>query len=191
MAGARSDILEFAVLGILDDGPLHGYELRKRLSGVLGAFRAISYGSLYPALKTLKGRGLISEFQPVTDADLEAAAAGPALSSKRARISYALTAAGKDRFAELVSDASPESWEDERFAARMAFFGRTEATVRMRILTGRRSRLEERVATLRESMARSRDRVDTYTQMLAEHGLEGAEREVAWLDSLIAKEVKK
>ena len=27
----RHDVLEFAVLGVLSDGPLHGYELRKRL----------------------------------------------------------------------------------------------------------------------------------------------------------------
>ena len=44
----RADVLEFAVLGLLQDNPMHGYELRKRLNGVLGTFRAISYGSLYP-----------------------------------------------------------------------------------------------------------------------------------------------
>ena len=45
----RSGVLEFAILGLLRDAPMHGYELRKRLNAVLGSFRAISYGSLYPA----------------------------------------------------------------------------------------------------------------------------------------------
>ena len=49
----RSGVLEFAMLGLLQDAPMHGYELRKRLNGVLGSFRAISYGSLYPACATL------------------------------------------------------------------------------------------------------------------------------------------
>ena len=60
----RSDVLEFSILGLLHDAPLHGYELRKRLTGVLGPFRAISYGSLYPALKDLLARGLITEAAP-------------------------------------------------------------------------------------------------------------------------------
>ena len=49
----RRDILEFAVLGILSDGPVHGYELRKRLTDMLGPFRSLSYGTLYPTLRRL------------------------------------------------------------------------------------------------------------------------------------------
>src|SRR5665647_717589 len=44
----RSDVLEPAILGLLHQTPMHGYELRKRLNVVLGSFRALSYGSLYP-----------------------------------------------------------------------------------------------------------------------------------------------
>ena len=36
------------MLGILHETPMHGYELRKRLNSLLGAFRAFGYGSLYP-----------------------------------------------------------------------------------------------------------------------------------------------
>ncbi|MDN5791335.1 MAG: PadR family transcriptional regulator, partial [Micrococcales bacterium] len=37
----RAALLEFAILGLLHDGPLHGYELRKRLTTALGIFRAL------------------------------------------------------------------------------------------------------------------------------------------------------
>ena len=47
----RAALLEFAVLGLLHESPMHGYELRKRLNTALGSFRALSYGSLYPALQ--------------------------------------------------------------------------------------------------------------------------------------------
>ena len=57
----RTDVLEMAVLGLLHESPLHGYELRKRLNTLLGRFRAFSYGSLYPCLKGLLARGLITE----------------------------------------------------------------------------------------------------------------------------------
>ena len=32
----RSAMLELAILGLLHESPLHGYELRKRLNAVLG-----------------------------------------------------------------------------------------------------------------------------------------------------------
>ena len=44
----RTDVLELAVLGLLHDSPMHGYELRKRLTALLGWGRSLSYGSLYP-----------------------------------------------------------------------------------------------------------------------------------------------
>lgn len=57
----RSGILEFAVLGLLREAPMHGYELRKRLNTSLGVFRAFSYGTLYPCLKTLVANGWLIE----------------------------------------------------------------------------------------------------------------------------------
>jgi len=56
---ARSDVLSMAILGLLHESPMHGYELRKRLNLLLGSFRALSYGSLYPCLKSLVGEGWI------------------------------------------------------------------------------------------------------------------------------------
>jgi len=179
-ASKRSELLELAVLGLLQDSPMHGYELRKRLSGVLGTFHAISYGSLYPCLKDLVARGWLVE-------DGDSGTAGT-LSGKRARIVYRLTAEGKEHFQALIGEAGPDTWEDERFGVRLAFFGRTEASVRLRILEGRRSRLEERLDALRSSLSRTRERLDSYTLELQQHGLESVEREVRWLDELIASE---
>ena len=180
----RHDVLEFAVLGVLSDGPLHGYELRKRLAAVLGPFRALSYGSLYPCLRRLQSRRLIDEVE-VTPATESAA---PPLSARRARVVYAITADGKEEFGTWANQPGPEAWEDEGFAAHLAFFGRTEGRVRLRILEGRRSRLEERVDALRDSLVRGRERVDAYTLQLQQHGLDGAEREVRWLNELIRNE---
>ncbi|MDQ1689046.1 MAG: hypothetical protein QOK42_2021 [Frankiaceae bacterium] len=178
----RSGVLELAVLGLLNDSPLHGYELRKRLNAVLGTFRAISYGSLYPCLKELVGRGWIAEDGP---ADL---GVGPALSSRRNKIVYKLTADGKEQLAELLGHAGPASWEDEGFGVHFAFFAQTDAAVRMQILEGRRSRLEERREGVRAALVRTRERLDGYTLELQKHGLESVEREVRWLSELIDSE---
>ncbi len=55
-------MLEFAILGLLHEGPMHGYELRKELAAKLGSIRAaISYGSLYPTLRRLQSAGYLTE----------------------------------------------------------------------------------------------------------------------------------
>jgi DNA-binding PadR family transcriptional regulator len=177
---SRSDVLELAVLGQLQSAPMHGYELRKRLNATLGPFRALSYGSLYPCLKALEAGGWIEA--------TETAAPPHALSGKRARIVYQLTAEGKERLATTLAHADPAAWEDENFDVRFALFSRTDAETRLRILEGRRTRLVERMEAVRQSMHRTRERMDTYTEELQRHGLEQVEREVKWLDSLIESE---
>ena len=60
--------------------------------------------------------------------------------------------------------------------------------MRLRILEGRRSRLEERLAKIRAASAKNRERLDAYTAELQRHGLDSAEREVRWLNELITAE---
>ena len=171
----RGAALEMAVLGLLHDAPMHGYELRKQLIGLLGWGRVLSYGTLYPALKELVAGGFL-------DADPAPGSTG------RNRIVYALTAAGKERFRELVEETGPSSWDDDNFGVHFAFFARADSQTRVRILEGRRSRLEERLERFRTSLVRSRERRDAYTLELQRHGLESAEREVRWLTELIDTE---
>jgi len=179
----RGDALELAVLGLLHEAPMHGYELRKRVTALLGWGRVLSYGSLYPCLKQMLRDGLITE----DTAHLQPAAPA-ARGGRRGKIVYKLTVGGKERFARLVSAAGPSAWEDDSFGVRFAFFGATSRETRLRVLEGRRSRLEERLEGVRSSLARSRERVDTYTWELQRHGLESAEREVRWLTELIDTE---
>jgi DNA-binding PadR family transcriptional regulator len=171
-------MLELAVLGLLLESPMHGYELRKRLTGLLGAFRAFSYGSLYPALRRMQTDGLIVE---------DAAPVG-AVKVRRARRVYVLTDAGKARFTELVADTGPQNYTDDGFGVHLAFFNRTPAEARMRILEGRRRQVEERRESLREAIARASNSLDRYTRQLHQLGLESSEREVKWLNDLIAAE---
>lgn len=180
-------MLELAILGLLRESPMHGYELRKRLVPLLGGLRAFSYGSLYPALKRMKDQGWISAQSPAGDSKLLPADAPP-LTGKRGKVVYALTADGKEHFQQLLADGGPEAWDDERFGVHFAFFAQTDATVRLRILEGRRRRVEERRDGLRASLSRTRERLDRYTRELQQHGLESVDREVRWLSELIDSE---
>jgi DNA-binding PadR family transcriptional regulator len=180
-------VLEFAILGLLQQSPMHGYELRKELAAVLGGLRSISYGSLYPALKRLHAAGLISSDEPTPRALLPADA--PALTGRRGKVVYTITAEGKERFAELVSQTGPEAYDDEsRFGVHLAFFRHTAADVRLRILEGRRRTVERQRDRLMDSLRRTQQKLDRYTLELQRHGLDSVDREVRWLTELIDSE---
>ena len=174
-------MLEIAVLGLLSESPLHGYELRKRLATLLGTFRQFSYGSLYPTLRKLSEAGWITEESPGP----LVATTGVAGRSRRGKRVYQMTAEGKEHFAELLADVGPEAYDDEGFGARLAFFAQTRSDVRLKILEGRRRRVEEQREGMESSLARTRSRLDRYTLQLQEHGLESVDREVRWLTELI------
>lgn len=173
----RGETIELAVLGLLHEGPMHGYELRKRLNLMLGWGRVLSYGSLYPALKKMLRGNLIEEatttMTPV---------------SRRPRIVYQVTEKGTAEFERLMSEVGPTAWEDDNFDIRFAFFGRTDMEIRLRVLEGRRTRLQERLDRIQQQLSMTEKEVDRYSAELQRHGVESAEREVQWLSDLINAE---
>lgn len=170
-------MLELAVLGFLHEAPMHGYELRKRLHDTLGAFRAFSCGTLYPTLRRMQRAGLIEE---------EPGESGARSWGKRPRRVYRLTSAGRERFTELVGDCGPRACGDEQFGVHVVFFSQTPAETRLRLLEGRRQRLEERQEDLRAALAGRR--LDRYTLELHRLGLDHSEQEVRWLNAIIENE---
>ncbi|QNE73353.1 PadR family transcriptional regulator [Streptomyces finlayi] len=62
-------MLELAILGFLYGAPLHGYELRKRITALTGHVRPVAESTLYPAIKRLENSGLlVRETRPGTTA---------------------------------------------------------------------------------------------------------------------------
>src|SRR5436190_5885419 len=60
-------MIDLAILGLLKEQDLHGYELRKRLADLPGApSGVVSFGSLYPALARLERAGLVKAVEANT-----------------------------------------------------------------------------------------------------------------------------
>ena len=174
---SRSESLEFALLGLLTQTPLHGYELRKRMGTIFGPFRALSFSVLYPQLRRMLEAGLIEE--TVVDSP-----------SRRSRIVYDITDKGQARFESLTETVSPETWEDEGFEIRFAFFSPTSSKNRLRILEGRHRRLKEKAEILRGELEKSPIGIDKYLEEWRRHSLDSADREIAWLEKMIKTERK-
>jgi DNA-binding PadR family transcriptional regulator len=167
-------MLDFAILGILTDGPLHGYELKRRLADSDHGFWTVSFGSLYPALRRLERRDFI------------AVAAG----SSRRKV-YQLTPEGKAYFQEVLED--PDAALEERdFNLKLSFFRHLDPESRLGLLEGRKAHLKQRLAEARrsasESAKRTRRRLDAYTDALIRRSERRVEADIDWLDELIEYE---
>jgi DNA-binding PadR family transcriptional regulator len=168
-------MLDFAILGILTDGPLHGYELKRVLADSEHGFWTVSFGSLYPALRRLEKRGFVS----VATDD------GP-----RRKV-YQLTAEGKAYFQELLETPGAAE-EDRAFTLRLSFFRYLDPDSRIGVLERRRAHLTTRLAesrrSMKESANRTKRRMDDYTLALMTRSMSSTEADIAWLDELIENE---
>jgi DNA-binding PadR family transcriptional regulator len=196
-------VLELAVLGLLTEQPLHGYELKKRLSETLGPLWGISFGSLYPALRRLEASGAIEEIADGAEGqagstssvgivptgslagDLAAARSRRRpRPTRRTRRAYRLTDKGRALFAELLVADGPD--DDRAFAIKLSFCGHLEGPDRIAFLERRRAQLAQRLATSRRTPTNRT--IDRYTRSLLEHRAKSTQHDLDWIDELIADE---
>jgi DNA-binding PadR family transcriptional regulator len=203
-------MLELAILGLLKESPLHGYELKKRLNETLGHVWGVSYGSLYPALARLERAGAIEVVDPpaagppggipipVTGSIAGEAAAFRARRAaarpgrpgrpSRTRKVYAITERGERLFEELLATDSTSAEDDRAFNLKLAFCRHLPPERRLGLFEQRRALLVERLAKARTNLRSRKERMDLYTQSLVDHGTEATEADISWLDRLIAIE---
>jgi hypothetical protein len=200
-------VLELAILGLLHEQDLHGYEIRRRLRDELGLFANISFGSLYPALSRLEKSGAVVANEstgpstattpiPFTGslsgerAGLRARRSGATRGTKRSRKEYRITDTGRTLFDQLLDADEPAGTDDARsFGLRLAFARYLAPQARLTLLERRRAQLSRRLAADRTRAAAST--LDTYTRSLVEHSTEATEHDIAWLDRLIEAERQK
>ena len=199
-------MLDLAILGLLHDQELHGYEIRRRLRDELGLFANISFGSLYPALSRLEKATAVTVTASVGGppaaplpstgslggerAGLRARRSGTARGTKRSRKVYRITDRGRELFEQLLDADEPAGTDDARsFGLRLAFARYLAPQARLGLLERRRSQLTRRLAVDRARAAG--ERLDVYSRSLVEHSTEATEHDIAWLDRLIEFERQK
>ena len=169
-------MLELAILGLLKEQPMHGYQLSRELAQQLGGLWRVSYGSLYPTLRRLERDGAVEQVP------------GEAGGKGRRKLVYRITPAGEALFLRLLEEPPQEGQaEDARFRVRLAFFRYLPPETRVRLLDRRRAGLEERLEQLTAAIAAAADN-DDYQRALMDHGRAATEADIAWLNGLIQQE---
>ena len=193
-------MLDMAILGLLEERDLHGYEIRRQLREHLGLLANVSFGSIYPALTRLEKSGAVVAVEGSASEAAPAAPAPPTGSlsgelavlrarrhsptrSRRGRKVYRITDAGRQLFAELLAGGSAP--DDARsFGLRLAFARHLAPQARMSLLERRRAQLVQRLGEAENA----REDLDVYARSVIQHTAEGVARDINWLDTLIAAE---
>lgn len=110
----RNSKTQYVILGLLTEGPMTGYDIKKIIDIRFSFFWNESYGQLYPMLKALTDEQLIT-------ADKS--------SEGRAKVTYAITAAGRLALKEwLAAPVEKETFRIE-LLLKMYFSGQTGTDV--------------------------------------------------------------
>jgi DNA-binding PadR family transcriptional regulator len=196
-------MLDMAILGLLEERDLHGYEIRRQLRDNLGILANVSFGSLYPALTRLEKAGAVV----ATDGSSAGPDAPPAppdapptgslsgeLSvlrsrrhspsrARRGKKVYRITEKGRKHFAELLAEGG--AVDDARsFGLRLAFARHLAPQARLALLERRRALLVQRLAEAEGSPAD----LDVYARSVVQHTADGVSQDILWLDRLIEAE---
>lgn len=191
-------MLDLAILGLLEDRDLHGYEIRRQLRDSLGLLANVSFGSIYPALSRLEAAGAVEAVE-----DQSAATAPPpptgSLSGERAvlrarrhtgvhgrrsRKVYRVTDSGRRTFADLLAGGGAD--DARSFGLRLAFARHLPPQARLVLLERRRAQLLQRLAEVRA--AADDPGLDVYARSVVEHNADAVEQDVRWLDRLVEAE---
>jgi DNA-binding PadR family transcriptional regulator len=194
-------MLDLAILGLLEERDLHGYEIRRQLRENLGLLANVSFGSIYPALTRLEKAGAVVATEGGPSIEQSPAAAAPPTGSlsgelavlrsrrhsptrsRRAKKVYRITDAGRQLFAELLTGGGAA--DDARsFGLRLAFARHLAPQARLALLERRRAQLVERLGEAETA----RDDLDVYARSVVQHTTDGVRRDISWLDTLIESE---
>ena len=183
-------MLDLAVLGLLKEGDLHGYELNKRLKSLVGGY-STSFGALYPALARLERRGWVSSMAVAPELVVDEETSEPARKNRRrstksksgrTRKVYHITEAGESYLLELLQE---DANNERRFRLQLAFCRFLPPDRRLALFELRRAHLVSLQAMARRDPVQT---TDPYVRSLFERDQERLEHDLAWLDRLIAGE---
>ncbi len=146
------------VLGFLMRGSMTGYELKKRFSLSFSFFSALSYGSIYPALKKLEQEGLITLKIEIQDGSPN-------------RKVYTITDSGREFFLENLRTPFTLERQKSAFLARLFFFAHLTREERLTTASRYLESIKEMQETLGALEPEIRDRADEFQYLSYTFGI--------------------
>jgi DNA-binding PadR family transcriptional regulator len=151
---------------------MHGYRIKEHLENNFGHMWSVNFGQIYPILKDLEKKGLISKSK-----------GEPQNNPGPQRKLYSITDKGRDEFAKWLKEPSDKSMLlRDPFLLKFAFFGFGSSEDALKIIdeqiTSYESQLERRLMNVSRWESQG-----PYVQMLSNLGVEFNEMYLGWLKS--------
>jgi DNA-binding PadR family transcriptional regulator len=164
--------LRAVLLGFLTRGDLTGYELKGAMDESVGFFFGASYGSIYPALRSLEEDGFARSTLVVQ-------------SDRPNKKVYSLMPAGRAYFFEALKEPPAEDTFRSEFLMQL-FFGHHQDPEKVLALIGdHRASLRDSLEQLRRTEEEIREIPQArYGLMCLRYGLVYYENTLAWLDDV-------
>lgn len=171
-------MVEQVILGMLMQGKMSGYDIKKTTEQTVGLYFTISYGSLYPALKRLVESDMVIEEETNN--------------SKNKKL-YELTEAGRQNFLSWLHE--PLQSNRREYLVKIFFYDYLDQDTRVRNLqlfmheqTAVLSRIEAVERIVAQELTQIPNKDDYYYRMSVMHyGLQFYRMELDWLKQLIEK----
>jgi DNA-binding PadR family transcriptional regulator len=162
--------LDILILSHLRSAPVHGYELKRRVSETT-AF-ALHNNTLYPALRRFEEAGAVSKTAVTQE-------------GRPPRHIYELTDLGRELLHELLIELPPEAaGTEEEFLTRVGMFDDLTPAERRGVLAARDAALVERLDHLTAMGERARSSQRGWGRRVTAELVERVHRERAWIAEL-------
>nr|SBP00422.1 Transcriptional regulator, PadR family [Nonomuraea gerenzanensis] len=170
--------LALTILGFLNERPMHGYELKSRLTSLTGHLRPVSDGALYPAIARLEAKGLVERHEE----------AGAAAARRQV---LTITQAGREELLRRLREPADLDISDQaRFFALLAFLSALpDPADQVKVLSRRLAFLEAPASFFHEGgrPVRARDEPDPYRRGMLLIARASSQAEKEWLRQRIAE----
>jgi len=183
-----------AMLAILEQGPMYGYQLRAEFEQRTGETWPLNIGQVYTTLTRLERDGLVEVVvEQETSAIVGHGAAGEPLGSDRTHVSYRATEAGRSEVSEWFATPVPRTQppRDElaiKLAIAVTLPGVDVGTIIQRQRSATMTALQDYTRLKRSGRAASpQDPADLAWSLVLDSLVFDAEAEVRWLDHCEAR----
>ncbi len=163
----------YLVLGLLSDGPMTGYEIKKRVGASLRSVTQASYGTLYPTLHRLLDEGaVLMEEHSQTH--------------RPARKVYCITERGRRELQEWLQQPAAADQVRREFLLKLFLAYDLPVESLKSMFYHRRAITERQLADLQQVQEALNGNTPITQQWVRDYTIELCKAELNWLDRLIA-----
>lgn len=159
---------KYAILGLLNQKPMHGYEIKKEFEKSVSYIWSINVGQLYTLLKRMEGENIIVKKEVPQE-------------NKRDKIVYEITDAGRNELQEWLSIPILNRQTKDEFYLKMMFLTQLDKENSRKYVDEQIKAMEKQSETFKEIGINHRDRMDKFMSLLLEASIMHFEVDIKWL----------